>query len=170
MISTEQFKSSYLGIVGGSFDAYYGATFGLTFGFTGGTYSAASDTVATGINSDLRGILTDMREQVIIINASHAVAGDNPSHPAYIREAFVRGLSGNAAGPAGASGGFTLSTIRAGTAGGNATAGVTGTASQFDQVLVEINNLVTLQEAKKDTKFREYDTADSIRKTLMIDF
>ncbi len=170
LISTEQFKSSYLGIVGGSFDAYYGATFGLTFGFTGGTYSAASDTVATGINSDLRSILTDMREQVIIINASHAVAGDNPSHPAYIREAFVRGLSGNAAGPAGASGGFTLSTIRAGTAGGNATAGVTGTASQFDQVLVEINNLVTLQEAKKDTKFREYDTADSIRKTLMIDF
>ena len=76
----------------------------------------------------------------------------------------------NAANAAGASGGFTLSTIRAGTAGGNATAGVTGTASQFDQVLVEINNLVTLQEAKKDAKFREFETADSIRKTLMIDF
>ena len=52
----------------------------------------------------------------------------------------------------------------------NITPYVTGTASAFDQVLVEINNLVTLQEAKKDTKFREYDTADSIRKTLMIDF
>ena len=171
LIETDSFKSTFLrDVVGASFDSYYGATFGLTFGFTGGTYSAASDTVATGVSSDLRRILANMSEQVVLINASHAVAGDNPSHPAYIREAFVRGLSGEARGPAGASGGFTLSTIRAGTAGGNATAGVTGTASQFDQVLVEINNLVTLQEAKKDAKFREFETADSIRKTLMIDF
>ena len=79
-----------------------------------------------------------MSRQVVLINASHAVAGDNPNHPAYIREAFVRGLSGiDVRNSARISGGFTLSTIRAGTGGGNATAGVTGTASQFDQALLK---------------------------------
>jgi len=169
LISTDQFKGKYLQqIVGASYDSFYGATHGLTFGFTGGTFAASSDHVAT--NTDLRSISAIMREDLAIINASHAVAGDNPNHPAYIRERFVRGLSGNAEGPAGASGGFTLSTIRAGTGGGNATAGVTGTASVFDQVFVEINNLITIQENAKQAKFTEYENADSIRKTLMIDF
>ena len=101
---------------------------------------------------------------MVLINASHAVAGDNPNHPHTFEKRLFEGLSNDVRNPsAGVSGGFTLSTIRAGTAGGNATAGVTGTASQFDQVLVEVNNLVTLQEAKKDAKFREFDTVDSIR-------
>jgi len=169
LISTDSFKSRYLQqIVGASYDSYYGATHGLTFGYTGGTFAASSDHVAT--NTDLRSISSIMTLDLLEIDISHRVAGDNPNHPAYILEKFVRGLSGEAQGPAGTSGGFTLSTIRAGTGGGNATAGVTGTSSVFDQVLVEINNLITIQENSKDTKIAEYENADSIRKTLMIDF